>query len=71
MIGNAGEWTINQHTPNGYADYVGKKNIAIDMVVWPTEEDQGVVRGGTWQNDPPDLRVAARLVSNYLLWRET
>ena len=70
MIGNAGEWTINKHTANGYKDYVGKDNVAIDMVVWPTEEDQCVVRGGTWEKDPPELRVASRLVSNYVVWKD-
>ncbi|NNE01021.1 MAG: formylglycine-generating enzyme family protein [Pirellulaceae bacterium] len=70
MHGNAAEWTINQHTPDGYRRYVGKDNRAVDMAVWPTEEDRCVVRGGSWEMDPPELRSASRLVSNYLLWKD-
>ena len=72
MLGNAAEWTVTQHTPNGYKDYVGKKNNATAMVLWPTDDDSKcVIRGGTWQENPDQLRVARRMVSDYTLWKDT
>lgn len=58
MHGNAAEWTVNQYSEEGYAAFADKQPIkAIDVVSWPVEAYPCVVRGGSWEMDPPDLRM--------------
>ena len=71
MLGSAAEWTVNAYTEDGYASFADKQPInASDMVVWPKESVPCVVRGGSWEMDPPDLRCAARLGSDDEEWKE-
>ncbi len=71
MHGNAAEWTVNQYSEDGYAAFASQQPIkAIDVVQWPKEAYPCVVRGGSWEGDPPDLRSAARLASNDEDWKE-
>ena len=70
MHGNVAEWTVNQYTEDGYTGFVDKQPIdATDAVVWPETASPCVVRGGTWELDPPDLRSAARLASDDEEWK--
>lgn len=70
MHGNVGEWTVNQYTEDGYAAFADKQGInATDMVVWPSTPSPCVVRGGTWELDPEDLRSAARMASDDEEWK--
>jgi formylglycine-generating enzyme required for sulfatase activity len=70
MHGNAAEWTVNQYSEDGYAAFAGKQPIkAIDVVKWPVEAYPCVVRGGSWEMDPPDLRSAARIASDDDEWK--
>ena len=70
MHGNAAEWTVNQYTDDGYQWLKSKQPVkAIDAVKWPTNPWPCVVRGGSWEMDPPDLRSAARLPSDDEAWK--
>jgi formylglycine-generating enzyme len=70
MHGSVAEWTINQYTENGYADFVSDTPVrAIDVVKWAVESDPCVVRGGTWEQDAVELRSAVRMASNDKEWK--
>ena len=71
MHGNVGEWTMNAYTEDGYEWLVEKQPVdAIAAVRWPETATSCVVRGGTWQSDPQDLRCAARMVSDDEAWKD-
>jgi formylglycine-generating enzyme required for sulfatase activity len=63
LHGSVWEWTIDQHTPDGYAAFAGKKMKASEAVQWPTTEKFRCVRGGGWQDSADRLRSAARMAS--------
>lgn len=70
MHGNAAEWTVNQYTEDGYGWLQDKEDLnALDVVRWPKTPWPCVVRGGSWEMDPPDLRSAARLASDDEVWK--
>lgn len=61
MHGNASEWCIDQYDPEHYAKFAGKGVVnAADIINWPVQEFPCVVRGGSYYDDPPMLRSAAR-----------
>ena len=69
--GNVAEWTVNQYTEDGYAEFADTPNLnATAMVRWPETQDNCVVRGGSWEMDPEQLRSASRLASDNELWKE-
>lgn len=71
MHGSVAEWTVNQYTEDGYAWLKDKSTVsAIDVVKWPTDSSSCVVRGGSWEMEPEDLRSAARLASDDETWKE-
>ena len=70
MHGNVGEWTVNAYTEDGYQRFADKQGInATDVVVWPKSPSPCVVRGGTWEQDPEDLRSAARMATDDEEWK--
>ena len=62
MHGNVAEWVLDQHVPDFYAQFVGK--IAERPLALPLKEYPHVARGGSWDQDPEELRSAARLASS-------
>ncbi len=70
MHGNVAEWTVGQYTESGYGWLADKSVKAVDAVQWPTTSSPCVVRGGSWEMDPPDLRSASRLASDDEQWKE-
>ncbi len=58
MHGNVMEWTLDQYIP----DYYGKKP-AGEAYAPVTELYPTAVRGGSWDDEPVDLRSAARTAS--------
>ena len=71
MHGNVAEWTVNQYDENGYEEFADKENLnATEMVHWPESQDNCVLRGGSWEMDPEQLRSASRLVSDNESWKE-
>jgi formylglycine-generating enzyme required for sulfatase activity len=61
MHGNVCEWVLDQHTTDFYGA-LGNQ-MAVNPLAWPKQEWGRVVRGGSWQDDPEQLRSAARLKS--------
>ncbi len=57
MQGNAGEWTANWYAP----DALGRLYAQGDLS-GPPASRQRVVRGGSWDEDPPNLRSSFRNV---------
>ena len=70
MHGNVAEWTVGQYNEAGYGWLKGNNVHAIDAVQWPETSSPCVVRGGSWEMDPPDLRSASRLPSADEEWKE-
>ena len=70
MLGNAAEWTVNQHSEN-YGGFKSKEPVnATEATLWPEIGSECVVRGGHWSDDIEALRCAARLVSDDEAWKE-
>ena len=62
MHGNVAEWTLDQYIPTGYQEFAGK--VSVNPLVIPKTIYPEAVRGGSWTNDPEELRSAARLGSH-------
>lgn len=62
MHGNVAEWVLDAHDDKFYAEFVGK--LATNPLNPPTETYSRTVRGGSWDDDPEQLRSAARRASN-------
>jgi sulfatase modifying factor 1 len=71
MHGNVAELTMNQYTSDGNAWLSDKESIqAIDTAKWPVTSSPCVVRGGSWEMEPEELRSAVRLASDDEVWKE-
>ena len=62
LYGNVGEWTYDQYVPDFYASQPGK--TIINPVATPAKLYAHVIRGGSYDDSPNDLRSAARLASD-------
>lgn len=70
MHGNVAEWTVDAYSEAGY-ELPTDRVLSVDEAVrWPEESYPGVVRGGSWEMEPPQLRSAARLASDDDYWKE-
>jgi len=56
--GNVAEWTLDQYIPDFYQQFSGK--VSKNPWAVPTKLYPDSVRGGSWDEDPAGLRVAAR-----------
>ena len=63
MLGNAAEWTIDAYLENGYEIFKGKTVNALEAIKSIETADPRVVRGGSWEMEPEDVRCASRLFS--------
>lgn len=61
MHGNVAEWCADQYDPTFYAQFAGKP--ADNPFLMPKTVEPGVVRGGSWDDDPDRLRSASRVAS--------
>lgn len=61
MHGNVSEWTLDMYDKAGYA--IGE-GLEVDPVSMNDKTYPKSVRGGSWMNDPMDLRSAARKASS-------
>jgi iron(II)-dependent oxidoreductase len=57
MHGNAGEWTMNWYAPGA----IGERYAKTDLK-GPGSGRQRVVRGGSWDENPENLRSSFRNV---------
>jgi len=58
MHGNVAEWCVDQYKPDFYAQFAGK--VTAEPLAVPTKLEPRVVRGGSWDDDPDQLRSATR-----------
>ncbi len=56
--GNVAEWVLDQYIPDYYQQFAGK--VSNNPWPVPTKIYPLAVRGGSWDDDPPALRSAAR-----------
>jgi formylglycine-generating enzyme len=70
MHGNVAEWVLDEYTADGYQRLAGKLTRSDEAVAWPTKLFPRVLRGGTWDNEPAQLRSAARMQSHDKQWRD-
>ena len=64
MHGNVAEWCLDNYKADTYASFPRDKP-ALSPVLLPTERRfSHVARGGSWADQPPRLRSAARQGSN-------
>lgn len=64
MLGNVGEWTLDQYDENYFADM---SSFQSDPMVQPTKKNPRTVKGGTYQDEAQELRSANRKESD-LAW---
>jgi hypothetical protein len=69
MHGNVAEWVLDELLSDGFRGFAGKRQEAADAVVWPTKLFPRVVRGGSWDEEAPGCRSAARMPSHDTDWR--
>jgi len=60
MHGNVAEWVLDAYTAGGYGAVEEADEPLKGPVAWPRAEYPRCVRGGSWDDDPEDLRSAAR-----------
>lgn len=58
MHGNVAEWCLDQYDPDYYEQFKGV--VAQNPYNVPTSEYPRSVRGGSWEDEPADLRSAVR-----------
>ncbi len=64
MHGNVSEWTLDRYEADFYSKFAGDQ-VAIFPLCIPNEEEYPrVFRGGSWIDEPPQLRSAARFGSD-------
>lgn len=63
MHGNVAEWCLDHYYPDAYARY-GTATPATNPYLPPVKPYPQVARGGSWDDDPPALRSAARRASS-------
>jgi formylglycine-generating enzyme required for sulfatase activity len=60
MLGNVAEWCLDQYAPDSYRQYPTDR-LTIKPVNLPSERRfSHVTRGGSWADEPPRCRSAAR-----------
>lgn len=70
MHGNVMEWVIDGYSEEGYVGLEEKEaKTAMEAIQWAESFDQRVVRGGSFEDDPEQLRSAARVSSEGEDWK--
>ena len=61
--GNVAEWVLDQYDAKAYLAFRSKSVAQVERVIWPTQLEPRVLRGGSWLDGPSQLRSAARFQS--------
>jgi sulfatase modifying factor 1 len=69
MHGNVAEWVLDGYVADHYSSLRGKVTNAAEAVAWPTKLYPRVIRGGSWFDEPPLCRSAARHKSDDSDWK--
>ena len=67
--GNAAEWTLDQYAEDWYKQLGDGPVAAADAINWPKELYPRVIRGGSWLDEAPMARSAARHKSEEEEWK--
>lgn len=67
MLGNVSEWTLDQYQENAYKELANMEGS--NPWFKPTKLHPRTVRGGSWDNDPEEVRCACRIESSEK-WKE-
>jgi formylglycine-generating enzyme required for sulfatase activity len=70
MHGNVMEWTLDAYTADGYK-HLSQPGTGLALTNWPTKLYPRVLRGGSFEFDPPRARSAARIPSHDKDWHDT
>lgn len=69
MLGNVGEWTLDQYKKDAYTQLQNVEAAAENPWIKPTALHPRTVRGGSWDDEVEEHRCAARMKST-LKWKE-
>ncbi len=69
MHGNVAEWTLDEYAADRYTKLGKGPETSADDVNWPTKLYPRVIRGGSWLDEPPMARSAARHKSEEDEWK--
>ena len=69
MHGNVAEMCLDQVLADGYQKFTGRTVQAAEALVWPTQLESRVVKGGSWDDEAPLCRSAARLETKERDWK--
>jgi formylglycine-generating enzyme required for sulfatase activity len=64
MHGNLAEWTLDRYEPDTYKRWAEQTHVTRPVVLPGDARYPHVVRGGSWDDDAPALRCAARHASD-------
>ena len=65
MHGNVSEWVLDAYAEEHYGTLASKSPVkTADAVIWSDDFYPCMVRGGSWDDDPEDLRSAKRIPSD-------
>jgi formylglycine-generating enzyme required for sulfatase activity len=70
MHGNVAEMCLDQMLEDGFQRFAGKTVKAEDALVWPNKLIPRVVKGGSWDDEAPLCRSAARLATQEREWKQ-
>ena len=70
MLGNAAEWVLDEHRQQNNTSSAPEKLVSWSAAVsWPTRAYPRVAKGGFWDSNPGDCRIATRLPSDDPEWK--
>jgi formylglycine-generating enzyme required for sulfatase activity len=64
MHGNVAEWTLDRYDPEFYSGFDAEQPAVFPVCIPNGDEYPRTVRGGSWYDDPEQLRSAARMPSS-------
>jgi formylglycine-generating enzyme required for sulfatase activity len=69
MHGNACEWVLDEYREDWYGQFAGRTVPGEEAICWPRRPYPRILRGGSWNLDPPDCRSDSRRRSDDDQWQ--
>jgi formylglycine-generating enzyme required for sulfatase activity len=70
-LGNVAELVLDAHVPDGRGDLADKRVGWREGVAWPQAAYPIIAKGGWWDDDPADVRLASRLATDDPEWKSS